>query len=84
MRVETSAVGRTLLNCWWEVLVLYRERSGEESLGDAGILSAGAFSIQRLEGSRYRMVRLWVLNGAEGGEGWGSVESISRARRKMS
>jgi hypothetical protein len=44
-----------------------------------GILSAGAFSIQRLEGSRYRMVRLWVLNGAEGGEGWGKVESISRA-----
>jgi hypothetical protein len=29
-----------------EVLVLYRERSGEESFGNAEVLSAGAFSIQ--------------------------------------
>jgi hypothetical protein len=48
-----------------EVLVLYRERSGEESCGDAGVMSAAAFSIQRLEGSRYGTVELWVLNGGE-------------------
>ena len=64
--------------------MLYRERSGEGSFGDAELLSAGAFSIQRLEGSRYGTVRLWVLNGAEGGEGWGRIESRFRARRKGS
>jgi hypothetical protein len=31
--------------------VLYRERSGGKSFGDAGLTSAGAFSIQPLEGS---------------------------------
>jgi hypothetical protein len=34
-------------------LVLYRERSGGESFGDDGVTSAGAFSIQPLEGSRF-------------------------------
>ena len=63
-----------------EVLVLYRERSGEESSGNAALLSAGAFSIQRLEGSRYGTVQLWILDGDAGGEGWGRIESIFRAR----
>ena len=54
-----------------QVLVLYRERSGEESSGKAGIVSAGAFPIQRLERSRFGTVELWVLNSGEGGEGWG-------------
>ena len=54
-----------------KVLVLYRERSGEESSGKAGIVSAGAFPIQRLERSRFGTVELWVLNSGEGGEGWG-------------
>jgi hypothetical protein len=44
-----------------KVLVLYRERSGEESYGNSGVVSAGAFSIQRLEGSRFGTVVLWVL-----------------------
>jgi GxxExxY protein len=57
-----------------EVLGLYRERSGEESYGNAGVVSAGAFSIQRLEGSRFGTVVLWVLNGGAGGEGWGAAE----------
>src|SRR5215471_9182036 len=39
-----------------QVLVLYRERSGEKDFGECWRLTAGAFSIQRLEGSR-----LWNL-----------------------
>jgi hypothetical protein len=49
--------------------VLYRGRSGEECYGKAGVVWAGAFSIQRLEGSRFGTVVLWVLNGDAGGEG---------------
>ena len=60
-----------------QVLGLYRERSGEESHGNAGIVSAGAFSIQRLERSRFGTVVLWVLNGGAGGEGWGAGESMA-------
>src|SRR5271166_2319173 len=41
----------------------YRERTGEEGCRNAGVARAGAFSIQRLEGSRFGMVVLWVLNG---------------------
>ncbi len=63
--------------------MLYRERSGEESSGNAGIMSAGAFSIQRLEGSRYGTVELWVLNGGEGGEGRGTRESMARKCRNQ-
>jgi hypothetical protein len=52
-----------------EVLVLYRKRSGEEMLGSAECQSAGAFSIQRLEGSRYESFELWILNSDSRGEG---------------
>jgi hypothetical protein len=39
-------------------------------------MSAGAFSIQRLEGSRLRTVVLWVLNGREERDGRGKTEWI--------
>ena len=52
-----------------KVLGLYRERSGEGSYWNAGVVRAGAFSIQRLEGRRFGTVVLWVLNGGAGGEG---------------
>ena len=64
--------------------MLYREGSGEESFGHEGVVIAGAFSIQRLEGSRFGMVVLWVLNGREEREGWGIRESIGRKRGKRS
>src|SRR5258707_10244846 len=66
-----------------EVLVLYRERSGEKSYGDAAVVSAGAFSIQRLEGSRFGMVVLWVLNGGQDGESWRKREWIARRQRNQ-
>ncbi len=47
-------------------------------------MSAGAFSIRRLEGSRCGMLVLWVLNGGEEREGWGIKESISRKRGQQS
>jgi hypothetical protein len=61
-----------------EVLGLYRERSGDGFFGDAGALSAGAFSIQRLEGSRCGMVVLWVLNASGSGGGRGTNDFIAR------
>ena len=61
--------------------MLYRERSGAESLGQEGMLSAGAFSIQPLEGSRFGTFELWVLNGCEWGEGWRKRGLIARRRR---
>jgi hypothetical protein len=61
--------------------VLYRERSGEETFGHAGVMNAGAFSIQRLEGSRFGRVGLWVLNDGYGGEGWAKREWIVPRRR---
>jgi len=61
----------------WEVLVLYRERSGGKSLENGGNREAGAFSIQRLEGSRFGTVVLWVLNGSAGDEGLGAEESFA-------
>ena len=39
---------------------------------------AGVFLIQRLEGSRFGTLTLWILNGGAGGEGWGAGESIAR------
>jgi hypothetical protein len=47
-------------------------------------MNAGAFSIQRLEGSRFGTVVLWVLNGCEEREGWGIRESIGRTRGNWS
>jgi hypothetical protein len=41
-------------------------------------MNAGAFSIQRLEGSRGGKLVLWVLKGREEREGWGIRESVSR------
>ena len=61
-------------------LGLYRKRSGEESFVSTRVMSAGAFSIQRLEGSRGGILVLGVLNGREEREGWGIRESI-RGRR---
>jgi hypothetical protein len=49
-----------------EVLVLYRKRSGGALFGCAIRPIAGAFSIQRLEGSRFGGRTLWTLNGAGG------------------
>jgi hypothetical protein len=45
------------------------------------IMSAGAFSIQRLEGSRFGMAVLWVLNFGEDGKGERKRESIGRRHR---
>jgi hypothetical protein len=64
-------------------LVLYRGRSGGESFGYAGIMNAGAFSIQRLEGSRFGTVVLWVLNGREERKGRGKGELIIRRHRDV-
>jgi hypothetical protein len=61
----------------WEVLVLYRKRSGEMRFRYAGMASAGALLIQRLEGSRLGTVVLWVLNGGGNGEGWRKREVIA-------
>jgi hypothetical protein len=44
---------------------------------------AGAFSIQRLEGSRFGAVGLWVLNYGEEGKGWDSSELIVCWRRNQ-
>ena len=51
--------------------MLYRQRSGAESLGQEGIMSAGALSIQPLEGSRFGTFELWDLNGYKV---WGGLE----------
>ena len=59
-----------------EVLGLYRERSGDGSFGSGKTLNAGAFSIQRLEGSRGGIPELWVLNAAEMAKDTGRRESI--------
>jgi hypothetical protein len=48
------------------------------------VMSAGAFSIQRLEGSLFGTVVLWVLNGREEREGWGIRAPIGRKRGKRS
>jgi hypothetical protein len=85
-RRPASAVGstfcrnRALEDYFLEVLVLYRERSGEEGYGNAATVGAGAFSIQRLEGSRFGTVVLWVLNGGACGRGSGAGESTARSR----
>jgi hypothetical protein len=39
---------------------------------------AGVFLIQRLEGSRFGIPTLCVLNSRGGGEGWGKRERIGR------
>jgi hypothetical protein len=57
-----------------EVLVLYRKRSGRLMIRVRGMPGAGAFLIQRLEGSRFGMVVLWVLNGGAEGESRGKPE----------
>ena len=43
-------------------------------------MNAGAFSIQRLEGSRGGIPELWVLNTAEMAKDWGRWDSKDRAR----
>ena len=53
-------------------------------MGDEGVTKAGAFSIPPLEGSRFGTVVLWVLNGAEKGEGWGMRKSIGFKRGNRS
>jgi hypothetical protein len=40
---------------------------------------AGVFLIQRLEGSRFGVLTLWILNGGAGGEGREAWESIARS-----
>ena len=67
-----------------QVLVLYRKRSGEGIFGDEGVLSAGAFSIQRLEGSGFGIVQLWVLNADEFGESWEARDWRRRMRETSS
>jgi hypothetical protein len=49
--------------------VTYRKHSGGRAFRDEGMLLAGMFLIQRLEGSRLGMPTLWVLNGCADGEG---------------
>ena len=44
---------------------------------------AGAFLIQRLEGSRFGMVVLWVLNSGRDGKSWMKQELIARVRRNQ-
>ena len=46
-----------------------------------GMRGAGAFLIQRLEGSRFGMVVLWVLNGGGDGESWRKGEVITLQHR---
>ena len=41
-------------------------------------LIAGVFLIQRLEGSRFGISTLCVLNRRAGGEGWGKRQRIAR------
>jgi len=50
-----------------KVLGLYRKWSGEMRFGYGVMLSAGPFSIQRLEVSRSGSLPLWVLNRFVGG-----------------
>ena len=45
--------------------------------------SAGAFLIQRLEGSRFGTVVLWVLNGGGDGKGWKKHEVIALQHRNQ-
>ena len=65
LRVRRAVVGNAL---------------AERVTGTRGIASAGAFSIQPLEGSRFGTVVLWVLNGAGEAEGWGIREPIGSGR----
>jgi hypothetical protein len=58
--------------------VLYRKHSGATAFGDEGMLLAGVFLIQRLEGSRLGMPTLWVLNGCVEGEGSGKEKLTLR------
>ena len=44
---------------------------------------AGAFLIQRLEGSRFGISTLCVLNRRAGGEGWGKRERIARQASQL-
>lgn len=54
-------------------------------INDSGAWNAGAgvFLIQRLEGSRFGTVVLWVLNGREDGESWRKPERIARRHRNQ-
>jgi hypothetical protein len=61
----------------WEVLVLYRKHSGATVLRYEGMSIAGVFLIQRLEGSRFGIFELCVLNAGEHREGWETRESIT-------
>ena len=63
------------------VLVLYRKRSGETGIGDEGAHGAGSFLIQRLEGSRFGMLRLWILNDGDAGASLGNREGAARGCR---
>jgi hypothetical protein len=60
------------------VLVLYRKHSGATAHRRCRNVTAGVFLIQRLEGSRFGMSTLCVLNSRAGGEGWGKRERIGR------
>jgi hypothetical protein len=51
----------------WQVLGLYRKRSGRINSGKTWLFGAGAFSIERLEVSRFGAAVLCVLNGVGGG-----------------
>jgi hypothetical protein len=56
--------------------VLYRKHSGAGTV-EGGMVVTGVFLIQRLEGSRFGIPTLWVLNEGTGGEGWVGGESIA-------
>ena len=60
--------------------MLYRERSGGENFGNAERPGAGAFSIQRLEGSRCGTFELCILNSGKSGESWRSGEWMADGR----
>jgi hypothetical protein len=60
-----------------QVLVLYRKHSGATVLRYEGMSIAGVFLIQRLEGSRFGIFELCVLNAGEHREGWETRESIT-------
>ncbi len=48
-----------------------------------GMPGAGAFLIQRLEGSRFGTVALWVLNAGGDGQGWRKRELIALQHRNQ-
>ena len=63
-----------------QVLVLYRERSGEKDCGECWRLTAGAFSIQRLEGSVCGTFELCILNSRKSIESWRWGECMGDGR----